>query len=137
MNHPSVFSVQRLLVVSLSLVGLASCDYSSTARDTFAKNNTCPPERVSVVARNDMKGSSFQQARGAAPPPDVAADPARLRYWQRQQGEGAVNADRLCGSVYQATGCGKQEFFCCHPEEGVGPMCFDQSTGGPVIINLP
>jgi hypothetical protein len=108
---------------------LASCaSLSGGARDTFAASHTCPPDRVSVTPRPNLNRGSFMSPRPApTPPPEVAGDPERLRFWQEQQqkAEAAGAADVLPCDVFELTGCGHRQFLCCthhfHDEHGGTP----------------
>ena len=92
------------------VLAVTSCaSETSTARDVFVRSVTCPADRVIVVLRSDIKP---KQASKAAPPPDIAADPERLRLWHEQQDAPAPHS---C-NVYDVTGCGQRLLLCCYTE---------------------
>ena len=82
------------------------------ARQAFARRFTCPPERVQVRRRPDVPPHVILGVRRAAPPPEVAADPARLRYFQQQHGADLAELDQSC-AVFEASGCGFRVLECC------------------------
>ena len=125
----------RALVVLAVGLGSASClSLSSGARNIFSKQISCPPDRVTVVARPDLPPHSIYEGVVDAPPPaDIAADPARLRYFRQQQAEKVSNIDESC-KMYEVTGCGAHRLTCCnHWEDSTNPSgvtCFDGTQSG-------
>jgi hypothetical protein len=114
----SRFMLASLYVAALSL---ASCSgqmgLSGAVRDNFASRMTCPPDQVNVVQRSDIPRHTFFSEGEASPPPDVAADPNRLRFWQQERE--ARMRDHDVGSffggcdVFEVAGCGQRQVLCC------------------------
>ncbi len=89
------------------------------ARTVFSQSFTCPEPGVSVTARPDVPPHMIlgHGADGATqqPPPDVAADPARLQMWMQMAGQRAAEIDTV-GQTFQVEGCGKTALLVCgHP----------------------
>ncbi len=112
-------SLLACLSIASSGLAIAACSSASQARADFAQSYTCPPERVAVTswpsaAQREHYSSVRAPTAQPSPPPDVAADPARLRMWQtereakRKQEEEVSSCDG-----YEVTGCGQQHFYCC------------------------
>jgi hypothetical protein len=80
------------------------------AREAFSKTHTCPEERIEVRRRADLIRSKLGDMR--KPPPEVQADPARLKMWQAEQDRINKSVDAMC-ELYEARGCGHQELMCC------------------------
>jgi hypothetical protein len=97
----------RLAAAALGAVGLAACaSLQSAARESFAVQTNCPPERVVVTPRPDVPIPPPM-----APPPDVAADPGRLAYWRKLNAvdlSAAANAQ-----VFEFTGCSQHRVSAC------------------------
>jgi hypothetical protein len=102
------------------------------AKQTFSKQFTCPPDRVESRARPDLKPSAFKKAK--TPPPDVAADPGRLKMWNDQQ-EKALTASDGMDWIAEARGCGQQAFYSCtRPAKKQNQMmCFHETWVPPTI----
>jgi hypothetical protein len=97
-----------VLALSTSLVGCQSKE--AGAREKFSKEFTCPAERVEVRERSDLKPSMLRAQ--VPPPPDVAADPARLAMWKAEEETNNENADQMC-DMLEARGCNQQSLVCC------------------------
>jgi hypothetical protein len=83
-------------------------DESSVARDVFAKDVSCPAERVATdrVANPDR------------PPAEVAADPQRLEMWR------ASERERTRSLIFvSAHGCGDQATYQCVEQSRQSPSC--------------
>jgi hypothetical protein len=111
----------RLLALGLLLAAAlppAGCKRLATgARETFARDYSCPEDRVEVIERSDIGYSSlFALPSAGKPAPEVAADPERLAKWRRDQEEEhatrARDFDRSM-TVYQVTGCDHEVFMGC------------------------
>jgi len=92
----------------------------SGAKNDFSKSNSCPLDRVEVRARTDIKPSDVMYK--APPPKDVAADPARLAMWQKQQNDNAQHDDSGY-SMMEAKGCDKTSLLRCHRMKSGDVMC--------------
>jgi len=101
----------RVAAVAFVLVGaLTACQsMEGGARESFSESNTCPPDRIEVRARSDVKNSDLLP-RGE-PPPDIKADPGRRAMWEEEQARRAKSADGC--TIYEARGCGQQTLLCC------------------------
>ncbi len=117
------------------------------ARTVFSQSFVCPPETVTVTPRPEIPPHTLlgHQADGsdAAPPPDVAADPARLQMWQAAAAQKAAVLDALA-PVYEVNGCGKKAMLICyHPTRadiiaGSGPVVSDPNmtmTSGATVLS--
>ncbi len=99
------------LATVFGALAIASCaSETGAARDAFVHSVTCPADRVSVVLRSDIKPK--QASTSTPPPPDIAADPERLRLWHEQQDAPAPHS---C-NAYEVTGCGQRLLLCCYTE---------------------
>ena len=80
----------------------------SNARSEFARQDSCPEDRVTVT-----------HAPPRPAPPDVAADPGRLAVWND-------NEAKRSQPYYVASGCGQQRRYLCerrHGDEAALPDC--------------
>jgi hypothetical protein len=111
----------RLLALGLLLAAAlpaAGCKRLATgARETFARDYSCPEDRVEVIERADIGYSSlFEPPPPGTPAPEVAADPERLAKWKSDQEEARAtltrNFDRSM-TVYQVTGCDHEVLMGC------------------------
>lgn len=99
----------RSLVVGMLL--LAGCKSPEKgAREHFAREVTCPLERVEARARTDVKPGDWIES--SKPPKDVAADPERLQMWKAKDEERRSWANR--DQIIEVRGCGKQKLYACH-----------------------
>lgn len=118
---------------------LGGCGYASMVRKDFVRTYACPEERTVVVARDDLRAPLATPITPAQPPPEVAADPERMRLWQAR-----VDAERQASiaksderTVYEARGCNEQLFYQCglmptmHPNT-VTPACNPFTPAAPV-----
>jgi hypothetical protein len=123
--------VCRIAVASLLALGAAGCALTSTARDTFARRFSCPPEQVQVTPRTDVLPHVALVTETAVPPAEVAQDPVRLRYFQEQEAKKLADVDASYRSVYEAVGCGHKSFLACQPGGADEDSSCDVSpTGG-------
>jgi hypothetical protein len=76
------------------------CDsFELAARNAFMKDKSCPLERV------DATRATLQSA---PPPPEISADPERLRIWTK------TNQEKLAAhTLMSATGCGSTSIYDC------------------------
>ena len=102
--------------ILLALLSLASCrgladrDNTKAAQEEFTKTYSCPAPSVSVTPRPDLKAYDLQVG-ASAPPAEVAADPARLAEWKKQEDKTRSGYDRI--SVIHASGCGHAVYYTC------------------------
>ena len=101
----------------LALLGCRSLD--GGAKDQFAKDFSCPEDRVTVRPRADLDSYALEfGGGGASPPPEVQKDPARYAMWKKQQADSHASwNDRI--SAFEAKGCGHDAVYTCsHPNSG-------------------
>ncbi len=119
----------RPTVLSLGLaLTCAGCTRLSTqAKDDFAKKFSCPEEKVDVRERPDLNADDVLQAnkktnKKAVPPPEVAADPARLGKWNKDHADSEASRASLHSSfdVFEVTGCDHKNLVVCHRPSGKG-----------------
>jgi hypothetical protein len=128
-------------LVVLALVAPVSCGFplSDGARDVFARATICPPERVRVVPKEAYK--TVVSAPEPSPPPEVAADPERLRYWNEQRAAerraAEAQATTPVPDVYEVSGCGQTQLLvCAHPmhpggkQDSTTAVCSDARASG-------
>jgi hypothetical protein len=105
--------MRRLLVLAL-LGGVACVSLESNARSDFARQNSCPEDRVTIA-----------HAPPRQAPPDVAADPGRLALWNE-------NEANRSSHYYVASGCGYESLYLCehrpNPDEAGLPNCILQRS---------
>lgn len=95
------------------MILLLGCQTLTTAvRQTFAHENFCPEERVSVRERPDVKPHALSYLSELPPPDAVAKDPERLKLWQKQNDLHAAQLDKN-HIVYEATGCDLDVLYVC------------------------
>jgi len=94
------------IILFVLLTGCAAQTLQAASRETFAQETTCPPERVSVVARPDIAKPPAPE-----PPNDVAADPGRLAYWRKQHA--AELSEAANAEVFELAGCGQKRITSC------------------------
>jgi hypothetical protein len=83
------------------------------AKDEFSETYTCPPERVEVRKRSDLKATDVEGHSAAGQPPaEIAADPGRLQMWQKEQREKDDNENSY-HTVVEARGCDHQVLYTC------------------------
>jgi hypothetical protein len=106
--HRSGFAVSSIMLFAVALGGCKSKE--AGAREAFAKNITCPEDRVEVRSRPEVKPSMLVTM--PEPPAAVKADPARLKMWQDEQHKSATSSDDTC-EMFEARGCAQQTLLCC------------------------
>ncbi len=114
---------RRLLVAVCLLVPLLGCTRLSTgARKDFARQYSCPDDRVQVRSRDDLNAKDLLAPnRAPAPPPplEVKNDPARYALWKANQAAARAREAAPYGAyeVFTVTGCGHTELLACrHPQ---------------------
>jgi hypothetical protein len=88
------------------------------ARNTFVKDKACPLDRVTVTMHAPVR---------AAAPPDVAADPERMRIWTETHKQPADH------TLMTATGCGAEAAYDCTKPSGTRsmPSCVSENPAAP------
>ena len=137
-TRPSPFDLHRFasfgckhlasLASLAAVLGAAGCvGRDGQARAQFSLDVACPEDRIAVtpVVR--------RAATPPEPPPEVAADPARLRLWRERD---AMRDATPWGFSYVAVhGCGQKRVYLCspclataraYPHCGTGPSCSSQ-----------
>jgi hypothetical protein len=112
---------------------------STGAREEFVRAHSCPADRVSVVAKPDVRWSELFPRTRPEPSEEVRADPSRYAQWRRDQAAADDEArEALSGvEVFEVSGCGHLEWIgCWRPGNGEGDIEPDQtsctiSTRGP------
>lgn len=98
----------------VALLCVAGCQsLTEGAKETFSQENMCPLDRVEARERPELTSASVKPpGPPAVPPPEIAADPARLKMWRDQRAEAAARRD-LGHHYAQARGCGKTVLYDC------------------------
>jgi hypothetical protein len=119
-----------MLALLASALGAPACEPSDSGpRQTFATMTTCPAGESTVVPRPDYR---IPLPPVMPPPPEIAADPARLADWQRRDADARrLNEGTACGAAlpafeaFEVTGCGKDILLCCgHAPPPGGPASY-------------
>ena len=102
-----------VIVVALLSASLAvGCKGKQTgAREYFARELTCPEDRVEVRARTDIRPSNLKTK--STPSKEIAADPQRLKIMQTEQAESDASENSL-NEVLEVRGCDHQKIYSCH-----------------------
>ena len=101
-------------------VGAAGCKSLKTgATEHFARDYSCPEDRVVAKERSDIAGSSlFAGPPTGAPPAEVKSDPGRLAKWQADRAKEQKTMSDVYDSftVFEVSGCDHEAFYACiHP----------------------
>jgi hypothetical protein len=121
-------SLLRVLLMSVAPLALAGCLLVPRAMDRFERKLFCPRGRLVVRERTDLKAHDFaclERARDpdfsydvaaadvdcSSPPPEIRADPGRLRFWQERRDRAFRKLDREVGSIVEVQGCGVRRFY--------------------------
>jgi hypothetical protein len=83
---------------------------ANAAQEEFTKTYSCPLASVTATPRSDLKAYDLQVG-ASAPPSEIAADPARLGEWKKQEASIRSGYDRM--SVVQTSGCGHSVYYVC------------------------
>jgi hypothetical protein len=109
---PVLVALIALVAVAASL-GCESLD--DMARDDFAREFSCPMNRVEVRPRTDIEGYTLVHGPRPAPPKDIANDPGRLAVWQKDQDE---RRSHDFGTMYEVRGCSHGKLYLCSRSVG-------------------
>jgi hypothetical protein len=90
-------------------------DYSNEVQAEFTRAFSCPAASVTVTPRTDLNAYDLQVGP-IKPPAEVAADPARLAEWKRQQDK--VKDGYTSERVFKASGCAHSAYYICSPATG-------------------
>jgi hypothetical protein len=101
------------LVVLLVLLATACQGYESGARERFSKQFTCPEDRVEVRP-SALTVAAVKARKRAEPPPEIKADPGRLKLWQEEQDKTASFSSAFCTELWEARGCDHHTLYCCY-----------------------
>jgi hypothetical protein len=91
------------------------------AVDRFSRDRLCPAGRVTLRERPDISTkrvgvvAAKYEALPSVPPPEVAADPERLRLWTARLQEADKEAARW--HIEQTTGCGESAVYAYRTSE--------------------
>jgi hypothetical protein len=111
------------VILSASVAGCESA--STAARNHFARAYSCPEDRVVIKPRDDIKWSTVAMHRSEEkPPPEVAADPARLAKWKKDKDDEYRPLQESFDSfdVFEGTGCDHDVLLGCkRPAKSNGP----------------
>lgn len=80
--------------------GAVVTNNQGAAREQFAQDQTCPIARVSAA-----------HVSPAAPPPDIASDPERVRMWNDR-------AEDEASRQFTVSGCGRTTRYTCSGGNG-------------------
>jgi len=83
----------------------------SEAAAIFSRQNVCPRDRMAVNARPVRPQDAFEHG---APPAEVAADPDRLRVWERNVDADLASFRAL--TFVEISGCGAHAAYLCWQE---------------------
>jgi hypothetical protein len=133
----------RLAVLAAVLTCGACMPLGRGAQQAFATRLSCPPNRVVVMPRPDIPPHALLSP--VSPPPEVALDPERLRYFSEVATQRAEKEDRYA-SVFEVSGCGVCKVLLCrHPLlahvkvdiahvdcEDIGECAWEGAPEGPV-----
>jgi hypothetical protein len=117
-------------IAALAAIGLlTSCaSLGGEARSEFARATSCPPDRVTVDPRPGYQPPIPEES----PPPDIAADPARVAFWQQQR---EAKRRELFGGCewFESSGCGQRNIYCCeHPSGDHGEVLASSAVCTPM-----
>lgn len=125
--HRRSLRLWPVCVVCVSFfVALTACETrASVARDDFSSRHSCPADRVAVIERPDLQ---YTPLSPEVPPPEVAADEARLSVWRqsRQDREASHRHAQSMTTVFEVSGCDARELLRCDSYEYVSCSVEDQ-----------
>jgi hypothetical protein len=105
----------------LALAASTGCrkSLSEGAREEFARQHSCPEDRVTVRERDDVSPAEIVPGlEEKEPPPEVAADAERLAKWKQDAEEKRAKAEDAVSSlaVFEVSGCDTSMVMLCnHP----------------------
>jgi hypothetical protein len=123
---PEPRKTMHLLIGALTLLACSGCSLQSRAVTAASTAWSCPEDRIQV-APVDIPLGAVQQ-----PPPEIAADPARLAIWRK----GRPDPSDL--REFSASGCGKTGAIECryaydYVNQGLHWVC---AVPNPLIVDI-
>jgi hypothetical protein len=112
-------AVRLNLSLALALLTVGCVTLEGTARDRFASDVSCPPDRVTAAERKDLSS----RVAPPKPPADVAADPRRLDFWNQKHADEIREAGST--KMFELKGCGQQRVMRCAWRARNDPMRSD------------
>jgi len=106
-----------LFGVVLVLFSVAGCKTTKTgAKEYFAKEFSCPDDRVTIAPRSDIKwGTIILDRNQPEPPAEIKGDPGRLAKWkeerEKEKKESRSTLDAL--DVFEGHGCDHDVLMGC------------------------
>lgn len=98
------------LATAMAVTGCRA-DKDKTARETFAKDRSCPLDAVRATVQPGV--SSYDLTFGKpTPPAEAASDPQRLALWQADQARERAGWDAKV-TVYLLVGCKETKYYGC------------------------
>lgn len=100
-----------LLVVGLTQGGCSSLSrsvLSDVARNRFAREHSCPEDRMTM---NAVSVKARDLLLAADPPPEVAAEPARLAVWTATKHDAVASYGSL--TAIRVRGCDVERTYLC------------------------
>jgi hypothetical protein len=122
----------HILLAACGVVVTSCASLSGEAKSEFARAASCPPDRVTVEPRPGLQSPLL----GESPPPDVAADPARVAFWRQQR---EAKRRELFGECewFESSGCGRRDTYCCeHPSGDHGEVLMSSASCTPMSALL-
>lgn len=127
-----------LMTLPFWIGGVMTKRLDTGAREQFSKDFSCPEDRIQVHPLADLLDPARLPGRGpAAPPDEVARDPARLAIWQEEARERAKDRKKELEdyAAFDVRGCDHQVvWYCTHGGGADGvvyPTMVVCSTGAP------
>jgi hypothetical protein len=104
-----------------AVVFAAGCSRETAAREKFAKDRSCPLEGVTAKPRPDLSAHDLTFSK-STPPPEIAADAARLRLWQAEEDKKKKSWDDAT-TLFEVSGCKEKAFYGCSPSKKKAVSC--------------
>src|SRR5262245_20479554 len=122
LRTPSSF--ERTVAALVALGALEGCQsYEEIAHETFSKNESCPPERVTAHEQVGVDAYELTFGKDAEPAAEIKNDPARYAMWKKER-ETAHGQFNKAMHVVAVKGCDQDAMYTCSTGT--------DSTGGQV-----
>ena len=109
--HPwNTRAVSCALMLTATVLGTA-CSNESVARETFSRERSCPLDGITAKEHPEISAYGLTHAK-AQPPPDIAADPARLAVWKANEDQSKKQIDNI-RTVVEVAGCNEKAYYTC------------------------